>query len=353
MLLFAAGCVLGTFIRTDSTMVPAHYHGTVGGVTLSLMGLLLHFACRLRNCDPPPAARWLAWIYGSGLALMVAGLAWLALEGAPRKMPLGDAGSDSAGHLVASSLTGLGGLLAIVGGVLFVWLAARVLWNRRPAAIDPICLLLARGVAAESGRPAQRRRDLRPRAFLLAGGGVLVLGLALAYPPTPATLRDAVARALSGFAPVDKSSHAAQKRREEIEQRFAQAVVMLHAKEYEHAVAALHRVIELAPEMPEAHVNMGYALIGLGRFDAARDFFEGAIALRRDQLNAYYGLAMAFEGLNDLPAAIGAMRTYAHLAAPDDPFRAKAEAALWTWREQIERRRAADAPLPTHPEARK
>ena len=30
-------------------------------------------------------------------------------------------------------------------------------------------------------------------------------------------------------------------------------------------------------------------------------------------------------------AARGAMRTYAHLAPKDDPFRRKAEAALWEW----------------------
>ena len=117
----------------------------------------------------------------------------------------------------------------------------------------------------------------------------------------------------------------------EVHQHFQQGVVMLHAKQHEHALTAFHRVLELAPEMPEAHVNMGYALLGLQRYDAARQFFEGAIALRTQQLNAYYGLAVALEGLRDLPGAIGAMRTYAHLARPDDPFLRKAEAALWEW----------------------
>ena len=35
----------------------------------------------------------------------------------------------------------------------------------------------------------------------------------------------------------------------ELEARFQQAVVMLHAGEYEHAVTALHRVLELSPRM--------------------------------------------------------------------------------------------------------
>lgn len=117
----------------------------------------------------------------------------------------------------------------------------------------------------------------------------------------------------------------------EVHQRFQQGVMMLHAKQHEHALTAFHRVLELAPEMPEAHVNMGFALLGLHRYDTAKQFFEGAIELRKNQLNAYYGLAVALEGLRDMPAAIGAMRTYAHLAKPDDPFRRKAEAAIWEW----------------------
>jgi tetratricopeptide (TPR) repeat protein len=101
--------------------------------------------------------------------------------------------------------------------------------------------------------------------------------------------------------------------------------------------------------MPEAHVNMGFALIGLGQHAPARDFFDSALALRDDQLNAYYGLAEALEGLGDLPGAVGAMRTYAHLAAPDDPYRRKAEAALWEWEEQLQRRRAAASASPDGP----
>ena len=117
----------------------------------------------------------------------------------------------------------------------------------------------------------------------------------------------------------------------EIAERFSQGVVMLHAKQYEHALTAFHRVLELAPAMPEAHVNAGFALLGMGKPGAARDFFAAALELRARQLNAYYGLAVAYERLGDLAAARGAMRTYAHLAPKDDPFRRKAEAALWEW----------------------
>lgn len=106
---------------------------------------------------------------------------------------------------------------------------------------------------------------------------------------------------------------------------------MLHARQFEHAAAALHRVLELAPDMPEAHVNMGFAMLGLERYAVARDFFESATVLRPQQANAYYGLAEALEALHDRAAARGAMRTFLHLSAPDAPFVAKAQAALWEW----------------------
>ena len=154
------------------------------------------------------------------------------------------------------------------------------------------------------------RKDLRPGAFLATVAAVaLVGGLILLLP---------------GAGPRTASNP-------EINERFKQGVVMLHAKQYEHALTAFHRVLALEPAMPEAHVNAGFALLGMKQPAAARAFFERAIALRKEQLNAYYGLAVASEQLGDLPAARGAMRTYAHLASKDDPFRRKAEAALWEW----------------------
>ena len=130
--------------------------------------------------------------------------------------------------------------------------------------------------------------------------------------------------------------HARQSRAAEIDARFKQGVMMLHAKQYEHAVTALHRVLELAPDMPEAHVNMGFAMLGLERYDVARDFFESATDLRPNQVNAYYGLAIALEGLHDLPGALGAMQSYIHLnKGAEDAYMRKARSAVWEWQEAL------------------
>ncbi|MBI5451718.1 MAG: tetratricopeptide repeat protein [Gammaproteobacteria bacterium] len=128
---------------------------------------------------------------------------------------------------------------------------------------------------------------------------------------------------------------------DELTVRFQQAAMMLHAGRYDHALAALHRVLELSPRLPEAHVNIGYALLGLGKLEAARGFFLSAIDLRPYQGNAYWGLAQVYEQQGDLPAALGAMRTYIHLAPPNDPYVRRARSALWEWEQQLQR-----GPLP-------
>jgi Flp pilus assembly protein TadD len=184
--------------------------------------------------------------------------------------------------------------------------------------------------APASGR-ARTRRDVRMRMLAIAVLGVALGGAALFYwhgrersPSTGERTAPIDARA-------DPAGHARAMQRAEFDQRFTQAVVMLHARQYEHAVTVLHRLLQIAPEVPELHVNMGFALLGLKDYALARDFFVGATELRAAQANAYYGLAIALEGLGDRPAALGAMRTFVHLTVPDDPWLPKARAALWEW----------------------
>jgi tetratricopeptide (TPR) repeat protein len=94
-------------------------------------------------------------------------------------------------------------------------------------------------------------------------------------------------------------------------------------------------VLQLAPKMPEAHVNMGFALLGQKRYQEALVYFDSATELNRNQLNAYFGMAEAQEGLGDYRAALEAMEAWLHRAKPDDPFRRRAESAVWEWREKL------------------
>lgn len=175
---------------------------------------------------------------------------------------------------------------------------------------------------AESMLPMGRRRDLRiaglvVTVLLVAGGGYLL------------------DRWINDSGRPDLQMHVDQKRKEEIDIRFRQGVLMLHAKEYEHAMTAFHRVLELAPRMPEAHANMGFAMLGQKRYKEALAFFDGATDLNPNQLNAYYGMAEAYEGVGDYRGALESMEAWLHRAKRDDPFRRRAEAAVWEWREKL------------------
>ncbi len=143
-----------------------------------------------------------------------------------------------------------------------------------------------------------------------------------------------------------------QRQQAEIAQRFQQGVVMLHAKKYEYALTSFKRVIELAPDMPEAQVNMGFALLGLEQYQAAAEFFDRATALRSDQINAYWGLAHSLEALGNLRGAVEAMQAFAHLAKPGDPFRAKALETIGTWEAKVQAQYAAPPVAAKTPGAR-
>lgn len=311
IVLFLLGCFFGASIRGESTMIPAHYHGTVGAVTLAYMmlgyRLLPSFGFAHRG------KRLVAWqpvLYGVGLLILASALAWSGWLGVPRKTLHIDVIAQYPAYFAAMSLAGIGGLLAIVGAALFVFNMARSIWPGR-----------------ERNAPQPGRRDVRLRAFGLMLGLVLVIGLAIAYWPSHVS-EIVVAQ------PASIDSPGASKA--EIDERFSQGVVMLHAKQFDNAATAFLRVLKLAPKMPEAHVNMGFAMVGLGRYEEARNSFESAITLRAMQANAYYGLAVALDGMGDMPGALGAMRTYVHLADQrEDNYVRNARTAIGKWEETL------------------
>ena len=131
------------------------------------------------------------------------------------------------------------------------------------------------------------------------------------------------------------AQHAETRIKQEIDLRFQQGVLMLHLKQYEHAITALHRVLQLAPQLPEAHVNMGFAMLGAGKHKEAKDFFAGTLILRPDQINAHYGAALAMKALGEHEDASAEMHNYLMLAPPEDPYRAKAEEYLKLWQREL------------------
>ena len=132
LFLFAVGGVLGFLISGVNTVIPAHYHGSIVGVTLAFMGLTYHLLPQL-GFRAPQGRMAVAqpYIYAAGQFLHIAGLAWSGAMGIQRKTAGASQGLDSAPEIAAMGLMGLGGLISVLGGVLFLIVALRAMWPRR------------------------------------------------------------------------------------------------------------------------------------------------------------------------------------------------------------------------------
>jgi hypothetical protein len=132
LLLFAAGGLIGFLIKGSDVRIPAHYHGAIVGITLAMMGLAYVLMPRLGLGEPDARlATWQAWLYGGGQLLHIVGLVWSGGYGVQRKVAGAAQVLRTPQEIAGMSLMGLGGLIAVAGGVLFlvvVWKAIR----RRP-----------------------------------------------------------------------------------------------------------------------------------------------------------------------------------------------------------------------------
>ncbi|HMW22570.1 MAG TPA: cbb3-type cytochrome c oxidase subunit I, partial [Burkholderiaceae bacterium] len=126
MLLFVTGGILAFLIRGVNVVVPAHYHGSIVGVTLGFMGVVYLLLPRLGYADPDSRmARWQPWVYGGGQLMHILGLAWSGGYGVQRKVAGAEQVLVSLPQKIGMGMMGLGGLIAVIGGVMFVWVCLR------------------------------------------------------------------------------------------------------------------------------------------------------------------------------------------------------------------------------------
>jgi len=136
VLLFLAGGVIGFLIRGANVVIPAHYHGSIVGVTLAFMGVAYLLLPRL-GFDEPMArtARWQPWVYGGGQFMHILGLAISGGYGNIQRKTAGAAqGLNNLPEIAGMGLMGLGGLVSIIGGILFLVIMIRAIWLRRKGA---------------------------------------------------------------------------------------------------------------------------------------------------------------------------------------------------------------------------
>jgi len=130
--LFGIGGALGFLIEASNTIVPAHYHGCIVGITLAFMMLSLHVLPHLGLV--PARARLmqaLPWVYGIGQLLHMAGLAYSGGHGVQRKTAGAAQGLESVAQIAGMAVMGIGGLIAIIGGVVFLIAFADALLRSR------------------------------------------------------------------------------------------------------------------------------------------------------------------------------------------------------------------------------
>ncbi|MCC7260594.1 MAG: cbb3-type cytochrome c oxidase subunit I [Alphaproteobacteria bacterium] len=129
LLLFAAGGIIAFLINGVNVTIPAHYHGSIVGITLAFMGLTYHLLPQLGF--GPTASRTAFWqpiVYAIGQLMHIGGLAWSGGYGVARKSTADVVGIDSV--QIAMGIMGMGGLLAIIGGLMFVVVAGKSIFRK-------------------------------------------------------------------------------------------------------------------------------------------------------------------------------------------------------------------------------
>jgi len=134
MVLFAAGGVLGFMISGLDIVIPAHYHGATVGVTIAFMGMTYYLLPRL-GYGPLPAKMAFVQplLYGGGQLMHIVGLAWTGGYGVQRKTAGLAQGVDRLGEIAGMGMMGFGGLISVIGGLLFLIAAWKSIRGRKPA----------------------------------------------------------------------------------------------------------------------------------------------------------------------------------------------------------------------------
>jgi cytochrome c oxidase subunit I len=146
------GMVLGACIRGSTTLVPAHYHASLGAVTVAFM-TAAYFLCAAARRDQSGSPNDRVWraarrqlaLFGIGQAIFALGFAIGGAYGLGRKAYAAEQPVRSAGEVCGLIVMGLGGLVAVAGGLWFLFLVLREMRSWWPARL-PRASALARSI---------------------------------------------------------------------------------------------------------------------------------------------------------------------------------------------------------------
>ena len=131
LILFAVGGGISLMIKDSNTIITAHYHGTGGAVSLAFMGMAFALLPKLGFRTPDlKLACWMPYVYGVGQLLHITGLLWSGGYGVQRKVAGAAQELHGFGQVAGMGLMGIGGLIAVVGGLMFLVIVFRAMRGR-------------------------------------------------------------------------------------------------------------------------------------------------------------------------------------------------------------------------------
>ena len=129
VILFSVGGVLGFMTHVLNIDIAAHYYGSIAAITMAFMGLSYHLLPHLGFNKPNlRAAKIQPWIYGGGQMVHIIGLVWSDVYGIQHKMLDTARSLDNLEETIGITMIALGGLVAIIGGLMFVVVMIKAMW---------------------------------------------------------------------------------------------------------------------------------------------------------------------------------------------------------------------------------
>jgi len=132
IILFGTGGILGLFIGESSTLITAHYHGSIVSVTMAFMAMTYYWLPRFSFATPNLKwAKIQVYTYAVGQMLHIIGLAWGGGHGMKRKVVGTTQDIGVHAWLTPQDLVGLGGVIAVLSGILFAIVVLPVMFKGR------------------------------------------------------------------------------------------------------------------------------------------------------------------------------------------------------------------------------
>lgn len=151
LVLFGVGGIIGFFEGSVDTRTPSHYHAMLIAVTLGFMALYFGLFLPLlgRRTERRRLRTVMYLLLGGGQLIHSLGLYVAGLEGVVRKTAGAAQDLDTVTKIAFMAVEGVGGVIAVAGGIIFIFMAGRLLLAKAGRSVTAGANHPAAGAAAE------------------------------------------------------------------------------------------------------------------------------------------------------------------------------------------------------------